>query len=76
LIKTSRGGQQDDADVHLLALVAAGFPDYRIWRAITHDRIQYVAQAVDLAAHPHTLVTASLDELTTELTSAQPGAPQ
>lgn len=46
-----------------LALVAAGFPAYRIWRQTFYDRTRYTAQARDLTIHPNTVVTADLAEL-------------
>jgi len=64
----------DDPDPDELALIASGFPGYRIWRATASDRIRYTAQGVGLTARPHTVVTASLAELRAELTAGQPTA--
>jgi hypothetical protein len=69
---TAPGSRPDDEpdEPDELALIAAGFPGYRIWRSITYDRIRYVAQGVHITARPHTVVTASLAELPAELAAA------
>lgn len=59
------------ADRDEIALVAAGFPRYRLWREHLACGTRYVARARDLDAHPHTLVTASLAELANELTASR-----
>jgi hypothetical protein len=46
-----------------LALVAAGFPAFRIWRQTFWDRTRYTAQARELTTHPNTVVTGDLAEL-------------
>jgi hypothetical protein len=51
------------ADLDELALVAAGFPAFQFWRAITYDRIRYVAQGTSLDTHPSVVVTHDLVEL-------------
>lgn len=61
----SSGSELDDlaADLEELALVAAGFPAFHFWRAITYDRIRYVAQGTSLDTHPYAVVTHDLVEL-------------
>ncbi|HUZ24149.1 MAG TPA: hypothetical protein VMV07_10345 [Streptosporangiaceae bacterium] len=62
-------GHPDDADE--LALVAAGFPAFRVWRETCLDRTYYVSRARDLGNHPHTVVTDSLGELAAALAAGQ-----
>ena len=63
-----------------LALIAAGFPEFRLWRETILDRTCYVARSLDLSTNPHTVVTADLDELSAALRSGQQhgggGSPQ
>jgi hypothetical protein len=51
------------ADPDELALLAAGFPGFRIWREAVPGRVRYVARGVSLDARPHTVVTGDLAEL-------------
>ena len=55
------------ADADELALVAAGYPAFRLWRETTGDGTRYVARALSLHTHPHAVVTGSLPELTAAL---------
>jgi hypothetical protein len=63
-----------------LALIAAGFPEFRLWRETTLDRTHYIARGRDLNTHPHTIVTTDLDELSATLLAGQQvhvgGSPQ
>jgi hypothetical protein len=59
---SSGTGDQDE-----LALIAAGFPAFSIWRQVLHDRTLYTAQARDLATHPSTVITQDVAELRTAL---------
>ena len=67
------GAEPAAADRDELALVAAGFPAFRLWRETTSDGTRYVACARSLRTHPHAVVTGSLGELTDALTSGQQG---
>jgi hypothetical protein len=58
-----------------LALVAAGFPAFSLWREITGDGTRYVARATSLATHPHAVVTGSLPELAAALAAGPGSAP-
>jgi hypothetical protein len=62
------------ADLDELALVAAGFPAYHVWRSVAPGHRRYVAQAAGLGARPHTVVTDDLAELAAIL-SAGPQEP-
>jgi len=73
---TATPGPGSPPDPDEMALAAAGFPRYRLWRQYRPDRTRYVATARDLTARPHTLVTPSLDELTAELAASKPAAGQ
>jgi hypothetical protein len=55
-----------------LALVAAGFPAFHIWRSVTVYRSRYVAQSLSLSTHPHTVITDNLEELIAELSADVP----
>jgi hypothetical protein len=57
-------------DADELAMIAAGFPAFSIWRSVTAAGRRYVAQSLSLQTHPHTVVTDNLAELTTALTAA------
>jgi hypothetical protein len=57
----------DTGDQDELALIAAGFPAFSVWRQILHDRTLYTAQARDLATHPSTVITQDVTELRTAL---------
>jgi hypothetical protein len=59
--------QPDDADE--LALIAAGFPAYCLWRSIAAGHSRYVAQGTSMDAHPHTVITDNLAELAAALTA-------
>jgi hypothetical protein len=50
-----------------LALIAAGFPAFHLSTETTGDGTRYVARALSLTTHPHTVVTSSLSELTAAL---------
>jgi hypothetical protein len=56
-----------------LAMLAAGFPGFRIWRETVPGRTRYVARGVSLGVRPHTVVTGDLAELRAALT-AGPGS--
>jgi hypothetical protein len=56
-------------DADKLALVAAGFPTFRLWRETILDRTRYVAQGTSLDSHPHTVITDDLAELAASLNS-------
>jgi hypothetical protein len=62
-------------DLDELALIAAGFPAYRLWRSIAAGHSRYVAQSTDLDAHPHTVVTDNLTELAAALATGQQTPP-
>jgi hypothetical protein len=62
---------RDPRDPDEMALVAAGFPEFRLWRETTLDRTCYVARGRSLHTHPHTVVTADLDELSAALQAGQ-----
>jgi hypothetical protein len=55
------------ADPDDLALTAAGFPAFRLWRETTGDGTRYIARARSLTTRPHTVVTGSLGELAAAL---------
>jgi hypothetical protein len=50
-----------------LALIAAGFPAFCVWRETIRGRTRYVARSLSLLTHPHTVVTPDLAELVAEL---------
>jgi hypothetical protein len=56
-----------DADQDELALIAAGFPAFSVWRQVLYDRTLYTAQARDLATHPSTVITQDVTELRSAL---------
>ena len=56
-----------------LALTAAGFPAFHLWRETTGEGTRYIARARSLTIHPHAVVTGSLPELTAALTAGQQG---
>jgi hypothetical protein len=56
-------GQTDAA----LATLRADFPEFRIWREITGNRIRYIARSLHADVRPHTVVTPDLAELRAEL---------
>jgi hypothetical protein len=58
-------------DADELALIAAGFPGFSIWRSVTAAGSRYVAQSLHLHARPHTIVTDDLAELTAALTAGE-----
>ena len=68
---TGAGEPCEPRDLDDLALIAAGFPDFRLWRETTLDRTCYVARGRDLNTHPDTVVTADLDELSAALLAGQ-----
>jgi hypothetical protein len=69
--KAGTGPQPPAADADELALVAAGFPAFRLWRETCYDRTRYVSRARDISTHPHTIVTADLGELAAALAAGQ-----
>jgi hypothetical protein len=46
------------------------FPGFRVWQEVTGDRTRYIARSLHLDTHPHTVVTADLDELRAILPAA------
>jgi hypothetical protein len=58
-------------DADELALLAAGFPAFRLWRETILDRTRYVAQGTTLNSHPHIVITDDLAELAATLTASQ-----
>jgi hypothetical protein len=62
---TSQVGNPGEPDE--LALLAAGFPAFRLWRETVHDRTRYIARGISLGTRPHTVITDDLDELRTAL---------
>jgi len=50
-----------------LPAVRAEFPQFRIWRESTRNRIRYIARSLHRGIRPHTVVTADLGELRAEL---------
>jgi len=63
----------DDPDD--LALIAAGFPAYRLWRSIAVGHRRYVAQTTDLDTHPYAVMTDNLAELAAALAAGQQTPP-
>lgn len=59
------------SDPDELAMIAAGFPAFRLWRVTIYDRIRYIAQGASLDTHPYTVVTGDLDELRAALSAGQ-----
>jgi hypothetical protein len=59
-----------------LALIAAGFPGFWVWRQTVLDRTRYVALGRDLNTHPHTVVTSDLEELAATLAASRPASEQ
>jgi S-adenosyl methyltransferase len=68
--ETVPDGGAPAADVDL-GVLRADAPGYRIWRESFPGRIRYVARSLQDGQHPHTVVTADLDELREALTPAQ-----
>jgi hypothetical protein len=66
--------EDPDPDPDELAVVAAGFPAFRIWRETRLDRTRYTARALSLATHPHAVITHDLAELRTFLASGTAAA--
>jgi hypothetical protein len=54
-----------------LALIAAGFPAFCIWRSVTAGHSRYVAQSITTDTRPHTVITGDLAELAAALTAGQ-----
>jgi hypothetical protein len=46
-----------------ILLLRRRFPDYKIWREERPGRVRFVARGGRQGVHPHTVVTADLDEL-------------
>lgn len=57
-----------------LAVVAAQFPGFCIWRSVTAGRIRYIARALRLEITPYAVVCGDLEELEAVLSAGQPGA--
>ena len=53
----------DSRDIDELALIAARFPGFRIWRETTGEGTRYAAQARSLTTRPNTVITDDLAEL-------------
>lgn len=53
-----------------LARTATRHPAYEITTDLTAGRLRYIARARNLSIHPYLVITATLGELTTELSSA------
>lgn len=58
----------DPSDADELALMAAAFPAFRIWRETIRSRIRYIAHARGLATSPVAVITSDLAELRATLT--------
>ena len=56
-------GRAARADDNALCALRADFPQFRIWPEITGARTLYIARRLRRDSHPHTLVTADLNEL-------------
>jgi SAM-dependent methyltransferase len=54
-----------------LARTAAAHPAHEITTDLTAGRLRYIARARRLSTHPYLVIATTLDELTTELSSAQ-----
>ncbi len=54
-----------------LNTVRRDFPHFRVWREITGARTRYIARRAHPGSGPHTLVTSSLTELRTALSSEE-----
>lgn len=54
-----------------LTALRADFPQFRIWREMTLDRIRYVSHRLHQDLHPHTVITEDPRELRTILQAAQ-----
>ena len=54
-----------------LARTAARHPAHEITTDLTAGRLRYIARARRLSTHPYLVIATTLDELTTELSSAQ-----
>jgi hypothetical protein len=54
-----------------LALTAARFPAFCVWRETIRSRTRYVARSLDLRTQPHTVVTSDLAELVAELVAGE-----
>ena len=56
-------GRAARADDNALCTLRADFPQFRIWPEIIGARTLYIAHRLRRDTHPHTLVTADLNEL-------------
>ena len=65
-------GRAAGAEDSALCALRADFPQFRIWPETTGARTLYVARRLCRDTHPHTLVTADLNELRAAL-SEDPG---
>ncbi|MGH3273490.1 MAG: hypothetical protein ACRDNZ_04095 [Streptosporangiaceae bacterium] len=61
-------------DISLPAL-RADFPQFRIWRETAGNRTRYIARSLRFGIRPHTVVTADLAELRTELRHGTSSSP-
>jgi hypothetical protein len=59
-----------DQDQAELDLMAAQYPEFRIWREHTDDGIRYSAQALALTTRPSIIVTGDLAELRAALAAS------
>jgi hypothetical protein len=64
-----------------LPALCAEFPEFRIWREITCDRLLYYSRSRHWRTNPHTVITDDIDELAATLRKARapqsrPGGPQ
>ena len=65
-------GRAAGAEDSALCALRADFPQFRIWPEVAGARTLYVARRLRRGTHPHTLVTADLNELRAAL-SEDPG---
>jgi hypothetical protein len=65
--RTSSKRTGSDNDGPSIDRLRADFPQFRIWREYTGDRVRYIARRLAPGAGPHTVVTADSDELRTIL---------
>ena len=72
----SGDGEAAPASHDQLTALCEDFPQFRFWREDACGRVRYIARSQRPGQHPHTVVTASVDELRAALgdTPAQPHA--
>lgn len=61
----ARGSDPDDARLDLLRTDCPGF---RIWREVIGAHSRYIARRLAPGTHPHTVISADLDEIRAALT--------